>query len=76
MSEKSRLESLEKQIVVQNRLYKEIVKALEEADKEFSRLYDEIENIGHRVDAVEDQIDSRLTRHEPKQFFTDPNPKV
>lgn len=75
MSDKSRLESAEKLLVAHHRMFREIQKALEEADKEFTRLYDEIENLGHRLDATEDEIDARLPRNEGKQYVTDPNPK-
>lgn len=76
MSEKSRLESCEKQIVHLTRAIKAIEQALVEAGKEFDRLYDEFEETQHRVDAVEDEIDTRFPRDVSEQVITNPDSEM
>lgn len=76
MSDKTRLETLEKQVALQNRLYQEIVKALEEAHEELSSLDDKIEEAHTYIFNLEQKIDSHKSGNEGKQFLECPNTKV
>ena len=76
MSEKSRLETLEKQIVAQNRCYKEIVKSLEEAEKAFYGVYDQIEDLQEQIFKLEERFDSHFKRNDGKQRHKCPNTEV
>ena len=73
MSDKSRLESAEKLLVAHHRMFKEITKALEEAEKEFDRVYGEIEQTQIELRQLEEDFDERFPRDEGKQFLKCPN---
>lgn len=60
MSDKSRLESLEKQVVAQNRLLRELVKSLEEAAEELSALDDKIEQEHSNLFDLEEAFNSHI----------------
>ena len=76
MSEKSRLESLEKVVVHHNRLIRALEQRVEELDQENSLLDNKIEDFHSVVFKLELQIDSLKSSNEGKQYVTDPNPKV
>ena len=76
MSDKTRLETLEKQVALQNRLYQEIVKALEDAHEELSSLDDKIEEAHTYIFNLEQKIDSYLKLSNGKQRYKCPNSKV
>lgn len=58
MSEKSRLESCEKQLVAQNRAIKAIVASLDEAEKVFASQDDQIEQLYNSIDRLTEKVDS------------------
>ena len=57
MSEKSRLESCEKQIVALNRVIKQLVEKLEEKYAEQGQLEEQLEDLQHKVFDVEYKVD-------------------
>lgn len=76
MSEKSRLESLEKVVVHHHRQIRELEQRIQEQDQAISVLDNKIEDFHSVVFQLELKIDSLKSSNEGKQYVTDPNPKV